>query len=256
MDTVYAVVESRADLSVSYDIMGYQFYLDASLQNEENSYFLWKLTETYKFNVDFFIPSYYAGQILPFPNPDSLFTCYKTEDVKDIFTFNTERLTAPQIQGLPLHYVDTGTRKLFLRYSLLIKQYSISKEANEFWENIKKQNSGLGALYAIQPFQIRGNIRNVLDEEEVVLGYFMAAGYTENRIFVNRPPGVAFHYPKCEIGEPGPFDLAPLWHSKPSSWPIYLSQDPDGGAIKVLSKLCVDCRAHGAALEKPDFWIE
>ena len=253
---MYAVVESRTDPDYSHDIVGYQFYIDASVENEENKYFLWKLTETYKFNVDFFIPQYYSGQILPFPDPDSLFTCYKTEEVKDLFTFDLERLSEPRIQAWPLHYVNTEVRKLYLRYSLLTKQYSISKEAFEFWENIKKQNSGLGALYATQPFQIRGNMRNVLDEEEAVLGYFMAAGYSEKRIFVDRPSGVSFFYDVCIIGEPGPFDLAPLYRSKPYSWPIYLGQEPEGGPIKIADRLCLDCRAHGGKLEKPEFWID
>ena len=256
IDSVYAAVESRIDLNYTHDLIGYQFYIDATVDNEENKYFLWKLTETYKFNVDLIIPFYYSGQILPFPDPDSLFTCYKTEDVRDIFTFSLGNLSEPRIQAWPLHYVDTQVKKLYLRYSLLTKQYTISKEAFEFWENIKKQNSGLGALYATQPFQIRGNMRNVLDEDEAVLGYFMAAGYSEKRIFVSRPSGVPFFYDICVLGEPGPFDFLPLYRSKPSSWPILLGQSPDGGAIKIAHRLCLDCTAHGATLEKPEFWTE
>jgi hypothetical protein len=255
IDAVYAEVERRVDPEFAYDLAGYQFYLDASIQNQDNKYFLWKLTETYKFNADLLIPFYYEGQTLPFPKPDSLFTCYKTSDVKDIFVFDAKRLTNPNIQRLPLHFVDTEDRRLYLRYSLLTKQFVISKAAYEFWSNIKKQNSGLGALYTSQPFQIRGNIKNMEDPDEAVLGFFMAAGYSENRIFVDPPPGIAFHFSLCMIGEPEIYEMRTLPRTKPSTWPIYLAESP-GGAIGLPDQSCVDCRLKNATIEKPGYWIE
>jgi len=255
IDAVYAEIESRTDPEYSYDLKGYQFYLDASIQNEENKYLLWKLTETFKFTADFPIFFYYAGEILPFPNPDSLFTCYKTRNIKDVFVFNAERLTDPRIRRLPFHFVDTEDRDLFLRYSLLTKQYSISREAFEFWSNIKKQNSNLGNLYTTQPFQIRGNIKNVHDPEESVLGYFMAAGYSEKRIFVDRPPGLEFHFSECVIGEPEIVAMRALSRTRPSTWPLYLLGTPQG-AYALPDQVCLDCRVKNASIEKPDYWID
>ena len=255
VDTVYVEIESRVDPNYNYDLRGYQFYVDASIQNPENKYLFWKLTATYKFNADLKIPFYYAGGIFPFPNPDSLFTCFKTIDVRDVFVFNAEKLTDPEIRQFPLHFVDTEYRELYLRYSLLTKQYTISKEAFLFWDNIKKQNSDLGALYTTQPFQIRGNVMNVSDQEEPVLGYFMAAGYSENRIFVDRPFGVPFHFSNCVIGEPEIYDMRSLPWLSSSLWPIFLGESPEG-AIGLPSQNCVDCRLKGATIEKPDFWID
>ena len=255
IDSVYAEFERRTDPDYAYDLKGYQFFVDASIQHEENDFFLWKLTETYKFHSDLMIPFYYAGQILPFPKPDSLYTCYKTSEVKDIYVFDAERLQNPQIRRFPFHYVDTEDRRLFLRYSLLVRQYAVSQEAFEFWNQIKKQNSGLGALYTTQPFQIRGNIHNVNDPEEAVLGYFMAAGYSEQRIFVGPPPGAEFHFGVCQIGEPEIYDMRSLPRTRPSTWPIYLGESP-GGALGLPDQICVDCRLKNATIEKPDFWID
>ncbi|MFZ2900998.1 MAG: DUF4249 domain-containing protein [Saprospiraceae bacterium] len=256
IDSVYAEVDSRTDPAYTYPLRGYQFYLDASVQHQESKYFLWKLTETYKFNSDLLIPYYYAGQLLPFPKPDSLFTCYKTSDVKDIFVLDAERLETPQVRRYPLHFVDTEGRKLFLKYSLLVEQYVVGKEAFAFWSHIKRQNTGLGALYTTQPFQIRGNISNVGDPEEAVLGYFMAAGYAERRLFVERPPGVEFHFGVCTIGEPEIYEMLGLSRTRPSTWPIYLGQSPDGGPMGVPDQVCADCRQKKATIEKPGFWID
>jgi hypothetical protein len=256
IDDVYAEVERRIDPNYAYQPGGYQFYVDASILNPENKYFLWKLTETYKFNSDLIIPFYFAGATLPFPKPDSLFTCYKTSEVRDIFVFDARRLANANIQRFPLHFADTEDRRLFLRYSLLVKQYSISREAYAFWSQIKTQNSALGALYTSQPFQIRGNIKNLQKPEEAVLGYFMAAGYSEKRIFVGPPPGIAFHFGLCAIGEPEIFELLSLPRTNPSTWPIYLGASPGGGPVGVPDPVCVDCRLKNATIEKPDFWIE
>lgn len=255
IDTVYAVVESRSDPKYAYDLQGYQFYLETTIQNEGNAYFLWKLTETYKLNSDLLIPYYYAGHIYPFPDPDSLFTCYKTTEIQDILAFDASRLEIPRIQGYPLRYVDTEGRDLYLRYSLLTRQYSISKEAYVFWNNIQKQNTGFGALYTTQPFQIRGNMVNIQDPGEAVLGYFMAAGYTEKRIFVDPPSGVAFHFSICTIGDYEILYMQTLPRTWPSRWPIYLSTSPEG-ILGVPAPICVDCRLRGASLERPDFWVD
>lgn len=255
LDSVYAEIESRIDPEYTYPLRGYQFYLDASVLQPESQYFLWKLTETYKFTSDLLIPFYYAGQLLPFPKPDSLFTCYKTSEVKDLFVFDAAGLDNPAIRRFPLHFADTEDRKLFLRYSLLARQYVIGKEAYDFWNNIKKQNTSLGALYTSQPFQIRGNITNVADPEEAVLGYFMAAGLTERRIFAGPPPGVEFHFGVCTIGEPEMYEMLSLSRTRPSSWPIYIGESPEG-AIGVPDQLCVDCRQKKATIEKPEFWID
>ncbi len=105
-----------------------------------------------------------------------------------IYTGRTKSLNIPKIDKYALHYVNTETIQLSVKYSLLVRQFTISEEAYSFWDGLAEQNSEQETLYASQPYQISGNVKNMNDDTEPVLGYFMVAGISEKRIFVERPP--------------------------------------------------------------------
>jgi len=145
---------------------------------------------------------------------------------------------------------------LSIRYSLLTSQYSISKNAYTFWTNVKEQNENLGDLYSKQPFQIRGNIYNVNNSSEPVLGYFTVAGISQKRIFVNKPgPPVVMRYGECKLVEQDYMNFAVLFLTSPAEWPEFATYD-ENGANAYPPQVCLDCREKGGTIEKPDFWID
>ena len=78
----------------------------------------------------------------------------------------------------------------------MVKQLSISEGTFNFYNAIKEQDIEQGNLWTQQPFQILGNMHNVNYSEKPVLGYFIVAGASEKRIFVNRP-ALTFYYNIC-----------------------------------------------------------
>jgi hypothetical protein len=70
---------------------------------------------------------------------------------------------------------------------------------------------------------IKGNLRNLSDPGQPVLGYFGASMVTEKRIFVVNVPGLPIEYIPCDP-EPKP--------------------EPE----------CIDCRLAGGTIVKPTFW--
>ena len=168
---------------------------------------------------------------------------------------STRSLTTPVITGFPLHYVNTQTRVLSVRYSLLVKQYALNEEAFTYWSKLEEMNSDQGSLYTQQPYQTRGNLRNVDDEDETVLGYFLVAGISEKRIFVDRPNSLPFYYPICDLDEADFEAYGMLNMADPVFYPIYAIETP-GGRRAVPPQGCVDCRRHGGTIFKPEFWID
>ncbi len=238
------------------ELAGFQFYVDSDMTGTDTDYFLWDLETTYKYNVDFEIPFVYSGAIVPFSRPDSFFTCWKTEPIKDIYTFDISNLSQPVLERLPLNFVGVDTRQLSIRYSLFVKQYSVSKEAFDFWSALQDQNDNQGSLYSSLPYQIRGNITNTSNADEPVLGYFMAAGVSDKRIYVDPFPG-SFSYGICQHADPAAaqWDIRGLRWSRRSSWPIFLAQSPNG-VLEVPLDECVDCRSVGGTIFKPSWWVE
>lgn len=247
IDTIYNLIEYHESSTEDHDLAGYQFYIDTKTAEYDSAYFWWSLEETYEYNADFTIEYTYSGSIKPFTNWDTLYTCWRTLKVNKIFITNTENLAESRVLNFPLNYVDTETRRLSVRYSLLINQYTIDAKVYEYWNNIKTQIEESGSLYSTQPFQVRGNMVNVDDPEEPVLGYFIAAGLSQKRIFPDPPAGVLFYYSTCLPV----FDMG-LGFTRPWHWPIYITLI--NGTFATASEGCFDCTSKGGTTEMPEFW--
>ena len=60
----------------------------------------------------------------------------------------------------------------------------VGKDADTFWESLKQLTEAEGTLFDLPPAKVRGNIFNVDDPEEVVLGFFEVAAVDTIRNFI------------------------------------------------------------------------
>lgn len=250
IDSVYGLKEIHNDEISNKTLFGIQYYIDNHSPNiNDTCYYLWRLSQTFKYEAAYTLDYIWEGEFIPFPNPDSLQTCWYTEQIKDNFVFSTNYFGITTIKKFPLKYVSTESKCLSTRYSLLVKQLSISKDVFDFYITLEQQNSEQGEFYSEQPIQVRGNVYNITDSEEPVLGYFIVAGISEKRIYTDRPK-LPFFYYICHL------DVESMnWISymHESHWPIYLTQIGNRLAMGTRN-LCFDCRLEGGSLTKPDFW--
>lgn len=254
IDSIYTEVVYRKVPGYVDDVAGLQFYVNTAPAALDTNYYLWKMEKTYQYQSDFFIRFVFDGKLALFPKPDSFYNCWTTRPVNEIFTNSTLRLTQSQLQGMPLHYVSTLNRELSVKYSLYMEQYTLTEKAFLYWSRLQEQNIEEGALYTQQPFQIRGNVHNLNNDDEPVLGYFMVAGVDHRRIFVDRPP-LVFNYSKCELGE-GDYDaFGFIGWTDPRVWPLYVTTNANNRRA-LPNQACLDCRLKGGSLEKPAFWID
>lgn len=251
IESVQASLTFKAFPDASEEVPGYQFYINTELSPYEQDYYLWRMEGTYKYESDFFIFYVYEGSFIEFKNHDSLKVCYRTYTVGDVFTTNTNNLIEPKVLAKPLNFLPAIDNKLSIRYSLLTRQYSIGKEAYEFWHAIERQTSGNASLYTGQPYQIRGNVKNTDNPDEPILGYFLVAGVSENRIFVDRPLNVGYYLAGCQLDYEG---MQYVTFTSPDEWPVYITVGEEGRALSGSG--CMDCRQLSGVLNVPDFWIE
>jgi len=251
IDSVYAILETKQYVENKKDKYGYQFYLDNHSDSDSTRYYLWRLSQTYEYKTTFNIHFTWEGELIPYPDPDSLRRCWRTQQITNFFTYSTLYLKPPIINGFPLNFTSTKNKMLSIRYSLLVNQLSITKEAFGFWDALQQQNIDQGNLYSQQPNQIVGNVHNILNFEEFVLGYFTVASVTKKRIFVNRPSIVPFYYEECE---PDLEIMGVIRFEPPESWPIYLTLIPDKDLAGATMEFCFDCRIGGGSITPPDFW--
>ena len=79
---------------------------------------------------------------------------------------------------VPLHFSS--------RVYLEIEQYSISSAAYRFWKTLNDVKSLQGGLFDPAPAALAGNIYNVSNEDELVVGYFFASDVASKARFINR----------------------------------------------------------------------
>lgn len=248
IDSVFGIIEKKHPNNPEDSEIGYQFYVNTKAGNTDSTFILWRLFQTYEYHADFTIDFLWVGRFVRFHDPDTLFYCWKTEQIPEIFTYNTLGLQEPIIYDYPLNYVGNGTKKLSVRYSLLVEQYTIDYKSQEYFKELMEQNADHGTLYAKQPHQIRGNLTNTNNPGEIVLGYFMVGSKTSKRIFVNRP-NIDFNYGVC-IPDTDPRGFV-YWPSR--YWPIY-AYLTDDGLYAHGADACFDCTLKGGTTEKPEFW--
>ncbi len=257
IESVYTEVEYEDSETPPYQIPGYRFYINTELAQNDSTYLFWLLDETYKFESDYYIYFYYDGTLHPVVNRDTLKNCWGSGRVFPFFVESTLSLSEPRFTHYPLHFVNTKTRKLSVKYSLLVNQYTINKNVFRFWNSVKQQNEDGGELYPRQPFQVRGNVYNVDDENELVLGFFMVAGVAQKRIFVDRPTlPVKMYYPICELTEDD-FEAYGFMFigGGTASWPLFITED-ENGSRALPNQACIDCTYKGGSLDEPDFWTD
>jgi hypothetical protein len=256
IESVYAEVEYEQSQTFPYEVPGYQFYIDTYTATSDSTYLLWSMTETYQYESDYLMFYSYSsdGILRTVTNSDSLKTCWTTAKAYPYFIENTLALSEPQFTHYPIQFVDTKTRKLSIRYSLLVNQFSISEKAYQYWNGVKIQNTETGNLYATQPYQLRGNVFNINDDNELVLGYFMVAGVEQKRIFVNRPNAtVPMYYPVCELNQVDYELYGFMFLGPPPEWPLFVTEDALGNRA-LPEQSCIDCTLSGGVLEMPEFW--
>lgn len=300
IDSIYTKEELVDDV-----ILGYRFVVSSDLNPAERNFYKWELYETYEYHAPYnpqyefngvftnaytdaqgnFHPGSYSDtrpyNIPKLPNSLNLNVCWQTEKVEGSYRETTKYISTSKIDEFPLHFIYYGHTKLRFKYNLLVQQHSISEKAYNYLEELEEQNSyDENELYTKQPYQMRGNVRNINNSGEPVLGYFYTSGISEKRMYAppdKRPKHkneyAAFYCYSANllsvsylgVGATNQIDLfLELMSNRPSYWPVYFGPaviyHPDKMPwdwdiwFAAYPKYCYDCREKGGQLEKPDFW--
>jgi len=115
--------------------------------------------------------------------------------------------------------------------SYRVFQYSLTKEAYDYWTDLNKISNQVGNIFDAPPAPVRGNMYYVDDPEELVLGYFGASAVAVQTLFVRKP------------------DIGPDF--LPSPYCGITPRNPD----EKLNVGCINCmRLSNSSLERPSYW--
>jgi|SRR6185312_12779352 len=174
--------------SIGYMIKsnGIQIYLNTHDATNSSRYYRWDYQETWqfysKYNSEYYVT---ADTILPRPANQQVHYCFSNDVSTNIILGSTADLTSDIVSQNPITFVAASSEKLEAKYSILVKQYAITKDAFNFWTNLKKNTEQLGSIFDAQPSQINGNIHCISNPAIPVIGYISVTNAQSKRIFVS-----------------------------------------------------------------------
>ena len=251
IDSLYYEIELPVsdDPNITY-LGGVQFYVDIKGERGDSRNFLWKLEETYEYRSYYLIQYLWENDsVYEFDTAtDSINRCYTGGSILEIYTASSRYLVANELNKYPLNYVSAKFPQLRFEYGLLVTQYSLSDEAFLYWEKIRTLTDEEGSLYEKQPANADGNIHNVNDPEEQILGFFYASQEREKWIQLKRP------FLMYILDAPCWLELANLDELESGSYMVSVDEDGMGPPYGTGDKDCFDCRLLGGILEPPAYW--
>jgi hypothetical protein len=278
IENVYYEKDEEIDNSHNETLQGIKIYIDSKQGDENNNYFRWEYVETWKFRLP--MPKKYNfindSTILPI-TPTKEY-CWKEKKSADILTRTISTGESNIIKREPICFIaPVKSDRLSIQYSILVKQYSMSKEETEFWDNLKKVNEGGGDIFGLQPFPVISNISNINDPGERVLGYFHVSAVKQKRKDITFKELLDlklpfYNYP-CTRIEASPSDYKKnLYYSQTLTFedvydmfdanpyysfvePIYIPETTKLSKLVFTSAVCSDCDLTGTS-KKPDFWVD
>lgn len=273
IDTIFFEKDEVLTNNGTESDIGIQIYL-RSKEGDDSRYYRWAFDETWKFKVPTPSRSIYVDEHHIYMNPDVREYCWKSRKSAEILINRTYPGDTKTIQKMPITFIPSDkSDRLLIHYSILVRQYSISREEYDFWYNLSKVDVIGGDIFAAQPYSVSSNIHDVNNSENKVVGYFQVSAVRMRRKEIPFRDIVGlempyYHYPCIRI-EDSPDILPWVKFNPPLTWDdIHYMYTTSGytfvepkyiqGTLKldrlVFTKIeCSDCSVTGTTI-KPDFW--
>jgi hypothetical protein len=124
-------------------------------------YFRWSYSEDWEIKAQ-----------IPMPNADDPipFFCSKKSKSREMLIGTTERSASGQLVDI-ITEIPPRNDRLTVLYRMDVTQQAISKQAFDYFTNVKKNSRKTGSLFAHVPAELKGNIICTTDPGRVVIGY-------------------------------------------------------------------------------------
>jgi Domain of unknown function (DUF4249) len=239
-------------------------YVSTHDDQKKSQYYQWQFEETWAYNAAYISYYIYNKTAIPFPfsprpNASANFNCWNTGLSSGILIASTISLSSDLVYQFPLTKISyTASNRLTMRYSILVKQTVLSKEGYEWTQQLKKNTEQLGSIFDAQPSETGGNIHNISDPSERVIGFIGCSTQTEKRIFITRndlpPVQIINGNESCMADTILLSQNLDLYFGDGALFPLSYEKTTKGMAMTGAGAGCVDCRAQGGTIVKPAFW--
>lgn len=262
--------------TLGYDITanGITIYTSTHDPSNNTRYYRWDYAETYVYTAP--LHSYFKYQQNLFEDSlESVFrtpaeqidTCYVNLNSSTVVLNSTAALSKDIILKAPILQIPKDSEKILHRYSMVLKEYALTQDAYNFWQNMSKNTEKIGSIFDAQPSEVATNIHCTSNPSIPVLGYISVSTISQKRIFIDRTELPVWPYPQpsgCQTynycwftAEQPPAEFTsgaviPFGPIKPGGCGVPALPGYD---VQVATYDCADCRFHlSGKTQRPAFW--
>lgn len=259
LSSYMAVVNSPEIDSLSYKLRDNRQNVDLLLathsQPSTSRFYRWEFAETWEYHAPYrsgyeIINKGTPAASVALRNED-IYTCWKSLKSARIILGSTAQLSQNVVKDFVFTTVPATSGKLATRYSIFVKQFSLSQEEFEYWTTLAKSTENTGSIFDPVPSSSTGNMYSVTDSKEPVFGFFSVGKPSAKRFFIDERLGfTAFCSSKDSL-------LTERNVVFTDSLIIEKIKDPameESVLYRVISPECADCRMSGGTTTRPVFW--
>jgi len=238
---------------------GVQVYVNTHDDANATKYYRWEYNETWQFQ------SFYKSLVL---GDEPRHVCYATDTSSGVLLANSTKLSSDLIYQAPIAFIPGTSEKIEAKYTILVKQYALTPDANNFWLGLQKNTDRLGSIFDAQPSINQSNYHCVTNPDEFVVGYLSAGRVATKRIFISASQLLSSYQVKYPVG--CPLDSGFYYHEPFYTDPKVLG--PQAGTMEIepfyvaplgpfgapnfvtySTTICVDCTVRGKT-NPPPYW--
>jgi len=231
-------------------------------------FYLFEGYETYEYHAPFFSGYKFINKTpIQRTGEEQVYVCWRESQTPTTIV-NTNVLSVNTISAQRLVNISRSSQKIAIRYSILVRQRSISEEEYAFRDQLLKSTEQLGSLFSVIPGAVTGNVHSITNPGEYVLGYFRGQELKQKRLFIDvqsLPLGFsAFPGFDCQIDGTCRLDMPPsgphicveVSHLSDETIITNVVNDARGNPVQYLfvTPECGDCTAAGGTTVRPAFW--
>jgi hypothetical protein len=267
--------------SIEMDELGVLININSFDPTNNSKFYRYEFEETYKIIAPLWRPDKIEfgsfDRIIISPRTTESRVCYSNSNSNSINIITTSDQNEDRISNFPITFIPKTDPKIKNRYSILVKQYILNNNTYSYYKTLKTLTTSGNLLSQIQPGLINGNIKNVNDSNEIVVGYFDVCTISTKRHFFNFDDiypneesdayftecfPVFFQSRREELSRD---DIAANYYygarallrsivMRGTNSFVYYG-GVDGGDIQMVSGECGDCTTFSSNV-RPSFWVD
>ncbi|HEX9513839.1 MAG TPA: DUF4249 domain-containing protein [Puia sp.] len=261
----YKITPAIDSINWKQDNSGVTIYANAHDDAGTTRYYQWSYDATWEYHSAEGSDFEYDGNtnpvsVIPRAPAHQIYRCWRYSGSSNVLVSNSVKLAKDEIYEYPLNKIPADDEQLSVLYSMMVRQYALTRDGYNFLNLMKKNTESLGSIFDAQPSQLTSNIHCLSNTAEQVIGFISAGTVQQQRIYIDRGQVSPWYYffscPMKDTVAPNSPDEFQKFFGYGLFTPTFAHYSRSGGldGYSCNDTYCIDCISRGGSNVKPSFW--